>query len=117
MINNEAVNGNTPPFIIASFAGLLCLPAIYMATRPLFWLVHDHWATWPVFALFMLVPISVIFAILYLSAWHQEFPRLRRMVAMILSSCIIFSVDLLTAGALALVGSLVIGLAREMGGN
>jgi hypothetical protein len=102
---------------MASLAGLLCLSAIYLATRPLLLLLHTQWAVWPLLALFTLGPISVTFAVLYRSPWHQESPRVRRVISVILSSCVIFSVDLVAVGVLVLVGCLVIGLARSMGGN
>jgi hypothetical protein len=117
MSNNEPIEKNVPPFFIAGLAGLLCLPIIYVATRPLLWLSHAQWAEWLLLTLFILGPIVVTFMVLYVSAWHQELSRVRRMLSMIFSSCIIFGVDLLFLGFIIVVACVILGLGRVMGGN
>jgi hypothetical protein len=117
MSRNEPLNGNGPLFLIAGLACLMCLPIIYLATRPVIWWLHVSWIGWPLLALFTILPLSVTFIILYCSAWHQEWSRIRRIVSVVLSSCVIFGVDLFLLILLVIAGSLVVGLARVMGGN
>jgi len=117
MSNNEPIDKNVPPFFKASFAGLLCLPIIYLATRPLIWLLHERWTEWLLLTLFIAGPLTVTFTILYRSAWHQEFTRTRRVLSMILSSCVIFSLDLLLIGFVIVLGCIIFGLGRALGGN
>jgi len=116
MSDNEPLNGKAPLFLIAGIACLLCLPGVYLATRPLIWLLHTRWAVWPLFTLWTFVPVSAAFMVLYLSGWHREWPKVRRIFSMILSSCIIFGVDLLLLVILVTAVCLVIGLGRAMGG-
>jgi hypothetical protein len=108
---------NMPLFLTAGLGCLLCVPIIYMATRPVIWLLHSQWTVWPLMSLFVLVPLSVTFIILYRSGWHEEQPRYWRIVSTLFSSCVIFGVDLLAVGALVAAGCLIAGLARSVGGN
>lgn len=117
MDDNETMDGKAPPFLIAGLACLLCLPIIYLATRPLIWLLQARWVVWPLFTLWTFVPVSAAFMVLYRSAWHREWPRNRRIFSMIFSSCVIFGVDLLVVIMLLAVGCLIAGLTRVMGGN
>lgn len=117
MSDNEHMDGKAPLFLMAGVACLLCLLLIYLVTRPLIWLLQARWAVWPLFTLWTLIPVSVAFAILYRSDWHREWPRVRRIFSMILSSCIIVGVDLLVLGFLVVMGCLIMGLGRVMGGN
>jgi hypothetical protein len=111
------MNGNKPLFLMAGLACLMCLPAVYAATRPVIWWLHVSWIAWPLLTLFIVIPLSVAFIILYSSAWHQEWPRIRRIASVALSSCVIFGIDLLLIIVLILVGGIVAGQARFMGGN
>jgi hypothetical protein len=117
MSKNERFNGEVPPFFLAGFACLACLPIIYLATRPVIWVLHVPWLEWLLLALFTTVPISVTGIVLYFSAWHRESPKFRRILSVILSSCLIFGVDLLFVGFMVIVGCLIVGLSRVMGGN
>ena len=114
---NEQTNGNTPPMAMAGLAGLVCLPLIWMAASPLWKLHNARLAEWLALASFVLIPMSVTFVVLYLSSWHRESPRVRRIVSMILSTCLVYCVDVLVAGLLVVMGCLAIALTRVVGGN
>jgi hypothetical protein len=117
MSDNEKMDEKVALFLMAGLACFLCLPAIFLATRPLIWLLHTSWLMWPLFAIWTFVPVSAAFAVLYRSSWHRERPRVRRIFSMILSSCVIFGVDLLLLVFLIVATCLVMGLGRVMGGN
>jgi hypothetical protein len=117
MSRNGQMGENMPLFLIAGLAGLFCTPIIYLATRPVVWLSHAGWVPWLLLGLFIIVPLSVTFIILYESGWHEEPPRSRRIFSAIFSSCMIFGVDLLAVGAVIAAACLITGLARAVGGN
>jgi hypothetical protein len=117
MSRNEPFNENGPLFLIAGLACLMCLPVIYLATRPVIWWFYMPWVEWLLMTLFIILPLSLTFIILYWSAWHQEWPKIRRIVSVALSSCVIFGVDLFLVIMLMIAAGLVAGLARAMGGN
>ncbi|HTV41561.1 MAG TPA: hypothetical protein VMF08_13345 [Candidatus Sulfotelmatobacter sp.] len=87
---NENPPENTLPIALAGFAGLLCLPIIYFATRPVVWTIHARWVYWPLTALFILFPMSVTFTILYRSLWHREWPGPKRILSLIVVSALVF---------------------------
>jgi len=116
MSRNEPLNENGPLFFIAGLVCLGCFPIIYLTTRPVVWL-HMAWTEWLLQALFTMVPLSVTFIILYYSTWHEERPKIRRIASAVLSSCVIFGVDLFVVILLAVGGCLIVGLGRVMGGN
>ena len=111
------MNENGPLFLMAGLACLMCLPIVYFTTRPVIWWLHVAWIAWPLLALFVIIPLSVTFIILYSSAWHQEWPKIRRIASAALSSCFIFGVDLFLIIMLIIMGGLVAGMGRHMGGN
>jgi hypothetical protein len=117
MDDNEIMDGKAPPYLIAGLVCLLCLPVIYLATRPLIWLLHARWVVWPLFTLWTLVPIAAAFVVLYRSTWHRDWPKNQRFFSMIFSSCVIFGVDLLLVVMLLAAGCLIAGLTRVMGRN
>lgn len=117
MNRNEQINGGSAPFLMAGLACLVCLPIMYLATRPLLSLVHGHWIVWPVLTLFTFVPIMAAFLILYCSAWHRGSSPARRIFSAIFSSCVILGLDLLFVVFTVLAGCLIVALARTMGGN
>lgn len=117
MSRNGQMDENMPLFLVAGLACLFCTPVIYLATRPVVWLSHAGWVPWLLLGLFILVPLSVTFIILYGSGWHEERPRFRRILSTIFSSCVIFGVDLLAVGMLVAAACLITGLARAVGGN
>ena len=117
MSRNEPFNENGPLFLLAGLACLMCLPIIYLATRPVIWWLHGPWSEWLLLPLFTILPLSVTFIILYWRAWHQEWPKIRLVVSVALSSCVIFGVDLFLVVLLMIAGGLIAGLARAMGGN
>lgn len=114
---NGEINGRVPLFVTAGLACLFCVPVIYLATRPVVWLLHAQWMAWLLAGLFILVPLSVTFIILYRSGWHEGRPKGWRILSTAFSSCVIFGVDLLALGALVAAACLVAGLAKSMGGN
>ena len=117
MSRNEPFNENGLLFLIAGLACLMCLPIVYLATRPVIWWLHVSWVEWLLLALFTILPLSVTFIILYWSAWHQEWSKIRRIASVTLSSCVIFGLDLFLVVLFMIAGGLVAGLARAMGGN
>ena len=114
---NEPMNGNRPLFVMAALAGLACLPIVYMATRPIIWLLPVPWAAWVLMPLFLVIPPMVTFIILYCSTWHQEWPRAKRIFSMAASSYIIFGVDLFVIGLIVVIGCVMLGLSRAIDGN
>jgi hypothetical protein len=117
MNRNERTDENVPLFFTAGLACLICLPIIYLVTRPVVWWIRAPWTEWLLAPLFTLIPLSVVFIILYFSAWHREWTRATRILSTALSSCVIFGVDLLLIVLMTIVGCIVVGLARVMGGN
>jgi hypothetical protein len=111
---NEQTDKSTPPMVMAGLACLACLPVILLATLPIAWFPSIRWTGW---VLFTLIPISAAFFTLYLSSWHQEFSKARRISSMILSSCLIYCVDLVVVALLVGTGCLVLALTRVVGGN
>ncbi|HEY1787167.1 MAG TPA: hypothetical protein VGJ73_03385 [Verrucomicrobiae bacterium] len=116
MSRNE-INENASPLLIAGLACLLCMPAVYLATRPVVWLFSARWAPWLLAGIILIAPFMVAFTVLYRCAWHDGQPRARRLLATVVSSCIIVAIDLLLTGALALIGGMIAGTSRVMGGN
>lgn len=110
-------NDDTPPVVLAVLGGLLCLPIIRILTNPVGRFVNARLAEWVILGTFVLVPMAVAFVILYRSSWHREYSRLRRVVSVLLSSCAVYFVDLVVAGVLLLIASLMIALTRSVGGN
>src|ERR1700722_10412730 len=106
---DEKSNGNPPPLVLAGFACLAALPLIHLAILPVARFIHVQWAEWLVFTL---IPASAAFTVLYFSSWHQEFSRARRIYSGIVSSCVIYCVDLLVAGVLIAMGCLILALTR-----
>jgi len=84
-----------PPIGVAGLACLGCFAVLYLATKP-FMIFRDVW--WARWSLLTLIPISVVFTILYRSSWHQELGRVTRIFSMMLSSCILFCCVLLVGG-------------------
>jgi hypothetical protein len=112
MSRNGSMDENMPLFLTAGLACLFCVPVIYLAPRPVVWLLHAQWIAWVLMGLFVLVPLSVTFIILYRSGWHEERPRFRRIFSMIFSSCVILAVDLFAVGAVVAAACLLSGLVR-----
>lgn len=117
MSRNEELNGHTSPLILAGLVCLLSMPLIFAATRPVIWLFSAPWVPWCQAAIFTLAPFTIAFMVLYWCAWHNGQPPVRRILATIVSSCAIVAVDLLLIGALGIVGGLIAGMSRKMGGN
>jgi hypothetical protein len=117
MNESEQAGESAPPMIRAGLACLVCLPLVWLSTSPLSRLHNARLAEWLALAVFTLIPISVTFAVLYLSPWHRESSKIRRIMAMILSSCAVYCIDLMVAGLLLVIGCLVVTLTRVVGGN
>jgi hypothetical protein len=110
-------NGNVSPLLIAGLACLVCMPAVYLATRPVIWLFPARWVPWLLGSIFVIAPFMVAFTVLYRCAWHDDRSRARRILAIIASSVIIVGLDLILTGALGLIGGSIAGMSRVMGGN
>ena len=95
----------------------MSLPVILLVSNPLISLLHARWAERLHLSLITFVPLAVAFFFLYRSSWHRESSTLRRILASLVSSCVIFGVDLVLVGILILLAGLVIGLGRSVGGN
>jgi len=116
-MSRNDINENTSPLLIAGLACFLSLPVIYLMTRPVVWLSSAPWTVWLQSAIFAITPVTVAFMVLYRCAWHDDRPRARRILFTILSACLIFGIVLLLIGAIAIVGGVVAGTSRVMGGN
>lgn len=114
---NKEADDNWSLFLQAGFACLVSWAIIYFATRPVIWLDHLPGLAWLLLVLFTVLPLAVVFLILYFSAWHREFPAVRRVISVAFSSCLILAADLLVVATLGAAGCLIIGLSRRMGGN
>lgn len=117
IMSRSEINENTSPLLIAGLVCLLSMPVIYTATRPVIWLFSGPWVPWLLAVVFAIAPVMVAFTVLYRCAWHDDRPPGRRIVSTIISSCIIVGVDILLTGALVLIGGLIAGTSRVMGGN
>lgn len=116
MNRDEQMDENRTLFLAAGFVCLGSLAVACLAMRSVILLIHARWTAWLLPAVVTLIPLAMTFIILYCSAWHREFSKARRVVSMILSSCIIFSVDLLVMVVVVAAGCLMIGLGRAMEG-
>lgn len=116
-MSRNDINENTSPLLIAGLACFLSLPIVYVTTRPVAWLFDAPWVAWLQLGVFTIAPVMVAFLVLYRCAWHDDRPRSRRILSTILSSCVIFGVVLLLLSAIAIVGCVVVGTSRVMGGN
>ena len=114
---NDQTNGGTPPVVLATLGGLVSLPILHILTSPLGKVLNAHVAGWLFLGLFTVVPMSVAFLILYRSVWHREYSRSRRIASVLLSTCLVYCVDLMLAALLLLIACIMIGLTRAVGGN
>ena len=87
MKNNEQTEVSQPPIGIAAFACMVCLGVVYLTAAPVVSWLHIWWAR---VLIYSVIPISAAFNILYRSSWHHELPRAKRILSIILSSCIAF---------------------------
>ena len=106
---NGQTNENTLPIILAGFGCLLCLPIVYLATMPVVWAIHAQWIYSLLAPLFILVPMSAAFVILYRSLWHRDWPGAKRVLSLILVSGLIFCGVLVVIGMVLAAGSLYTG--------
>lgn len=106
---NGQTNENTLPIVLAGFGCLLCLPMVYLATRPVVWAVHAQWIYSLLVPLFILVPMAAAFIILYRSLWHREWTGTKRVLSLILVSGLIFFGVLVIIGMVLAAGSLFTG--------
>lgn len=117
IMSRNDIDENTSPLLIAGLACFLSSPVIYLMTRPVVWLSSAPWVAWLQLGIFAVAPVTVAFMVLYRCAWHDDRPRTRRILTTILSACLIFGIVLLMIGAIAIIGGLVAGTSRKMGGN
>ena len=105
---------NPPPTVVAGLAGLVCLPVVFFSLKPLAIFPHLHrHAELPGWTL---IPIAVVFAVLYRSSWHREFSRGRRIVSAVCLSCVIYCINWLVAAVIIMGGFVIIGLLPTMAG-
>lgn len=116
MSRNE-INESTSPMLIAGLACFLSLPVVYLTTRPVVWLINAPWMAWLQLGIFAIAPVTVAFIVLYRCAWHDDRPRVRRILSTILSACLIFGIVLILISAIAIIGCVIAGTSRRMGGN
>jgi hypothetical protein len=109
---NSNPNASELPIRKAGLVCLVCLPIIYLATRPMVWVLHAEWVGWLLAPLFTLLPMSVSFIILYSSLWHREWPGPKRILSLILVSAIILCVVLFIMGVILVIGSFFPDLGR-----
>ncbi len=116
-MSRNDINENSSPLLIAGLACFLSLPILYLTTRPVSWLFNAPWVAWLQLGVFAIAPVIVTFLVLYRCAWRDDRPRTRRILSTIFSSCLIFGIVLLLIGAVAIVGCVILGTSRKMGGN
>jgi hypothetical protein len=75
-----------------------------MATQSLARLSHAHWIGWLIGVLITLLPLSLVFTIFYRSHWRQEWPAFKRVLFLMLVSCIVFCAALLMTGFMITIG-------------
>jgi hypothetical protein len=95
MERSEHIERVEPPIGLAGGVCAICLVATFLAGWIVSRFIDVQWVTW---FLAVSIPVSVTFMILYRSAWHQELPRITRILSMILSAMIIYIVVLLLVG-------------------
>jgi hypothetical protein len=93
--SHDEIDADEHTVVMAVYSSLLSLPAIYAATRPLLWIAHALWLSCLLVSLFTVMPVAVAFIILYFGCWHLEWPRPKRILLGILSSCLIYGADIL----------------------
>lgn len=108
MSNNEQPEASRPPIGIAGISCFGCLPVVYLATRPFIGFLDKWGIQW---LLYTSIPILIAFIVLYRSSWHRELPTVTRILSMLLSAVIIFTV------ALLFVGLLMAGICIFIGGD
>jgi hypothetical protein len=95
---------------LATFSSLMCLLFVYLATRPIVWMLHTPWNEWLLAPLFTLIPIAFTFIILFYSAWHQEWSGPKRILLSVLAACIIFGCDLFILATVAAIAAFGLGI-------
>lgn len=95
-----------PPIGLATVACLVCLALVHLATRPFIGFLDPWKIQW---LLQVALPVAVAFFILYRSAWHQELPRVTRILSMLLSAGILYVVVLAGAAITVMVASVFFG--------
>jgi hypothetical protein len=91
---HEEINDDEYTAVIAVYSSLLSLPIIYGATRPVIWMHHSSWAPRLLAPTFIVMPAAMAFIILYFGCWHLEWQRPKRILWAILSSCLIYGIDI-----------------------
>ena len=95
MSNYDETEDSQPPFGIAGFACLIFMAVIYYATEPM---LSQHFVWWGKLLIYCLASIAVAFTILYRSSWHRELQKVRRILILSLSACLVFGVTMLIVG-------------------
>jgi hypothetical protein len=106
MALNQDKDENAFTVVIATFSCLICLLIVFWTTRPMVYVLHNPWKERLLDPLLTLVPMAFTFLILYHSAWHREWPVLKRILLSILAACLIFGFNVLLLAAVAMIGAL-----------
>jgi hypothetical protein len=91
METTEHIEKVEPPIGLAGGVCALCLVATFLAISIISRFMDIRWMNW-FFA--VSIPLSVTFVVLYRSSWHREQSKMTRILSMILSACIIYTVVL-----------------------
>jgi hypothetical protein len=91
-----------PPWGAAGLACLASLGLVYFASLPFIADPNPQFNEWALPLLFVIVPTSMAYLVLYRGAWRGEWPRRKRVVSMIWRASLIwgFVVMMLVAGIL-----------------
>jgi hypothetical protein len=95
MNTDEQPSKPQPPYVIAVIASMASLAIVHLVFKSAIAWLEVWWAELFVYAL---IPISVIFFILYRSCWHRELTGALRTLSLVGLSSIIFAAVLLGGG-------------------
>jgi hypothetical protein len=110
MDHDEPTDEDSDAIGLAAFFCYCCLPIAFCSSRLIELKFHTSWVVWLILSLFALIPITATFILLYASAWHQGWPKSKRILRAILASCAIFVTDILLLCWLTAMTSLHRGL-------
>jgi hypothetical protein len=91
----EVPSSSEQAVVIASIACFASWIAFYLAAKPVVELLQVRWAE---ILVYLIIPISVTFIILYRSCWHPEITGAARTCSLLLLSCIILVGTLVASG-------------------
>jgi ABC-type arginine/histidine transport system permease subunit len=101
---HDEIDEDESTAVIAVCSSLLSLPVIFAATRIVIWMHHPASTPRLLTPMFIVMPVTVAFMILYFGCWHPEWQRPKRILWAILSSCLIYVADLVLTACGAVIG-------------